>query len=339
MKIHQRTYAASAAGRILLAVLSMLTAGTVYAETGITVLNGIPGPEDIVIDNYHDFPRLLVSSTDRRYGAVAGEIYEVVIDTGLIRPLKRTGEPEGLVFNPHGLDIVEEEKGRILLYVITHWENNEGEKHAVVRYRVFPDRLFFERLYSDDLLASPNDLAALPDGTIYVSNDSSAGGGMFEMALGLKRSSVVYFNGEAWSVAAGKIAMANGIEAFPGVVYVSATRENRVYAFDRRTSGELTEKRVLARIKGPDNISVWGEYLIVAGHAKTIALARHLSASGNPPPSPTAIHSINRRTGETRLEFSDAGNIISAGSVGVVFDGHLYVGQIMDPFVVSLRLE
>ena len=303
------------------------------------MIHGIPGPEDMVVDSSNSVPRLLVSSTDRRLGGTPGEIYEVMLDSGTVRALTRAGEPDDFVFHPHGIDIVEDEKSEVILYVIIHWQEGGGEKHAIVRYRVMPDALLFQRLYTDELLVSPNDLSVLPDGRIYVSNDSSGKGGMFETIIGLKRSTLLYFDGEQWSVAADRIAMANGIVAFQDSVYLSATRENRVYRFRRERSGRLVEKEAVARIKGPDNISVWNGYLIVAGHRKSLALARHLGASKNPPESPTTLYQIDMDTKNVQILFSDDGSTISAGSVGVHYDGNIYIGQIMDPFIVSVPIE
>ena len=317
----------------------LFLAAALLADPGFSRYGDIPGPEDMVLDPSQGTPRLLVSSSDRRFGEAAGEIYEISTDSGSVRPIPRLGEPGGFVFDPHGLDLTLEDTGEYLLYAIIHWEEGEVEKHAVLRYRVLADALEFDRIFTDDLLVSPNDLAALPGGYIYVSNDSSGGGQMLETILGLKRSTVVYYDGASWSVAADRIAMANGIVASRDVVFVSATRENKVYAFSRNSAGDLYDKRVLAKIKGPDNITAFGESLIVAGHTRNIALARHLSASKNPPPSPTTIFTVSPTNGEVELLFEDNGDIISAGSVGVITGGELYIGQIMDPFVVSLPLN
>ena len=327
-------------GRTLLLILALLfLSADLWSTPEITSYRDIPGPEDMVLDPSQGSPRLLVSSSDRRYGEIPGEIYEISTDSGSVRPMARRGEPGGFIFDPHGLDLSLENNGEYLLYVITHWEEGEEEKHAVLRYRVLADVLEFDRIYKDDLLVSPNDLSALPGGLIYVSNDSSGGGKILETILGLKHSTVVYYDGASWSVSAERIAMANGIVAHPDVVYVSATRENKVYAFSRNGAGDLSDKRVLAKIKGPDNITAYGDTLIVAGHTKSIALSRHLSASKDPPSSPTSIFIIDPKNGEVGLLFENKGDLISAGSVGVITGGELYVGQIMDPFVISLPLD
>jgi len=324
--------------KTLFAVFFLFLMANLWAESGISKYDDIPGPEDMVLDTSQGSPRLLVSSSDRRHGLIPGQIYSVSVETGSVFSMPRQGEPGDFGFEPHGLDIVRANEDSCLLYVITHWVEGEAEKHAVLRYRILSDALEFDRIYTDDLLVSPNDLSALPGGEIYVSNDSSGRGKILETVLGLKCSTVVYYDGDSWSVAADRIAMANGIVANPEVVYVAATREHKVYAFTRDGSGVLSDKRVLAKIKGPDNITVYENNLIVAGHTKSIALSRHLSASANPPPCPTSLFIIDLESEEVEPLFNDNGEIISAGSVGIITGGELYIGQIMDPFIISLPL-
>ena len=48
---------------------------------------------------------------------------------------------------------------------------------------------------------------------------------------------------------------------------------------------------------------------------------------------------IDLETEEAGLIFKDNGEVISAGSVGIITGGELYIGQIMDPFIISLPLD
>ena len=159
-------------------------------------IEGIPGPEDIVVDTSGGVSRLLVSSSDRRGRGIPGEIFTVGCSTLEKTVLPRKGGPQGSTFNPHGLSLTLDESGRTLLYVINHASDKEGEKtiRSVLVYTVEPDRLVLEETLKSPLLTSPNDLFALPDGTVYVSNDSSAEGGLMELILGLKRSTVVRYD-------------------------------------------------------------------------------------------------------------------------------------------------
>ena len=337
----------------LLSCRSELGAIDSYESTRI---EGLPGPEDIVLDDLNPRPRLLISSTDRRHGEKRGQIYALDLRTDTVQILPRRGEPQGLSFHPHGIDLVRDMQGKAYLYVITHREEEpdkgrarpEGPAHAVVRYELFPDRLEFRQLYEDPLLVSPNDLSARPDGSIYVSNDSSKKGGLFELVFALKRSNVVYFNGSSWIIAASSLAMANGIVALDDRVYVAVTREHKTYQFTPRPDGSLGDKKILARVRGPDNLTLHkgdlrgdeggsDRVLLVAAHEKDMALMRHMSSSSKK--SPTAIYSVGLLNGAVTPVFKDNGSRISAGSVAVMSASRLYIGQIMDPFILGVQLK
>ncbi|MBW1710043.1 MAG: SMP-30/gluconolactonase/LRE family protein [Deltaproteobacteria bacterium] len=297
-------------------------------------ISSIPGPEDIVIDKWNNPPRLLVSSTDRRNPDNPGQIYAVDLKTSGVKPLPRQGEMNGLSFHPHGLDIIQDQNGRVLLYVITHRREGQGAKHAVLVYAVEPDRLVLKKILEDPLLISPNDLAGQPDGGIYVSNDRSAKGGMLELALKLKRSTIVYYDGfGTWSIAAERLAMANGLAIAGGKLFVAATREDAIFSFIIQPGGTLSNKRLFASVKGPDNFFVSGNNLLVGAHLNTLALMRH---SGNPEKkAPSVIYQIYLSSGDTQPLFTDDGTKISGASVGVLYGDILYIGQIFDDFILK----
>ena len=83
-------------------------------------INVGPGPEDIVLDTISTpHARILASCLQRRKGKPDyAEICEVYPDNDNYKILKRTNEPQGMVFHPHGFDLVKNRKGEILLYCI-----------------------------------------------------------------------------------------------------------------------------------------------------------------------------------------------------------------------------
>jgi sugar lactone lactonase YvrE len=297
---------------------------------------GIPGPEDLVLDGPD---RLLVSSQDRRTEPpLPGAVYALDMPSGEVAELPRIGEPEGLAFHPHGMDLVRGDDGILRLYVISHRPEDREPPHAIVVYRVLPDRLEFLELLEDPLLASPNDLAALPDGQLYVGNDRSAGGGLAEMILGLKKSTVVHYDGQgAWKVVADGLAYTNGIAVVGHRVIVAATRENAIYSFARLGDGSLTLKTRVARVPGPDNFFVAGNDLFVAVHPRPLAFVAH---ARNPArPSPSHVYRIDLATYEMELLFANDGRGISASSTGIWIDKTLWIGQVFEPFVVQAQVR
>ena len=290
------------------------------------------GPEDIVADNSAGYERLLISCTARRTDTEAyGEIEEYYPDQQSHRILKRKGEPEGLLFKPHGIYLARIDNIPYL-YVISH--NDEDHQHPVIRYMIEENQLVFNKLYSSPLLVSPNAITVFNNGSFLVCNDASKRGSRMEQILGLKKGSIVYYDGaDDWTIVADKLGMPAGINHLNNTVYVSAATENKIYQY-RFWDGQLSEKRVLCEAKGPDNIRFSDQDLLVACHLKTMKFVKHISDSENP--SPTVIYLCESSTGSLNLVFSNDGTLISAGSVAVELQNKIYIGQIFESFIVSI---
>jgi len=307
-----------------------LGAGAV--EDGEGAIEGLPGPEDVVLDG----ARLLVSSEDRRQpGPDSGAIFGVDLATHEVEELPRIGDPEGLSFHPHGIDLVTGDDGVKRLYVISHRREGEGADHAVVVYEVLPNGLSFLELLEDPHLTSPNDLAALPDGGIYVTNDRADADSWNEAVFALKKATVAYCDADRqWSVGAARLAMPNGIAIDGEHVIVALTRENAVIRFRRGDDGALVEREHLATLKGPDNLTVDGREVLVATHEK---MAKFMAHYRNPARrSPTRVYRISLDDGVVRRVYDDDGGTISAASVAVPHAGALYLGQVFEPFVLKV---
>ncbi len=318
---------------MLLALLAVAgPAGAGEAE-GSLAIEGIPGPEDLVLDG----DRLLVSSENRREPGSEGAIF--AIDLALLEPeeLPRIGEPQDLSFHPHGIDLVTGDDGVARLYVISHRREGEGAgpRHAVCVYEVLPHGLSFLERLEDPLLTSPNDLAALPDGGLYVTNDRANDQGYGEVILRQKRATVAYYDGAGtWSVAAGELGMPNGIAVDGDTVLVALTRENALLRFRRAADGSLGERERVARLVGPDNLTLVDGGVLVATHEKP---GRFLAHSRNPAKtSPTRVYRVDLESGEAALWYTDEGGTISAGSTAVLAGDQLYLGQVFDPFVLRV---
>ena len=297
----------------------------------------IPGPEDMDFDRWNN--RIIISSHDRRDTEKPGNIFALDPETGQIDILRRENEPTGYVFHPHGISIVKSDTEAILLYVIVHGEeSDDGTAHSIAVYEVSPDSLMLMELLEDSLLESPNDLAAYPDGRLYVSNDKSKDGGMFEMLLGLKKSSVVFYNGRGeWKRAATKLAMANGVAVDGDTVYVAATRDNSVFSYTAAADGSLSEKQRIAKVKGADNFYMQNNMLYIASHEKIFKLFAHFSKPEKH--SPSLVYGIDLATNQKERIFYNQGELISAVSVGIPYGDSLYLGQIFDPFVLKVTIK
>lgn len=311
------------------------------------------GPEDMALDTLSSkIPRLLVSCSERRErNPDFGEIFSVDISTGHSQLLPRKNNPENLVFRPHGIDMVKNIKGEILLYCISH--NEKKKEHSIIIYRVFPDRLEFREKLDSPLLVSPNDVAATPAGEIFVTNDSGKRGSIMEHLLKLKRANVVmyvennYFKnpgtGEweknpVWQVAAGKLSYANGVAAGSyRQIYVSTVRGNELISYKLNEKGNnFGAKKIIAKLKGLDNISLVNENeALVPAHLNQYAFLKHYKNAENL--SPSVVYKVNLQTGEMKVVYSNDGSQISGASTAILFNGKLYISQVFEPFLLECR--
>ena len=322
------------------------------------------GPEDLVLDTFLTEPRLLISCDARRPSEPQSSgIWSLNLASSITVELPRYGEPESLVFHPHGIDLVRQplpidvaapgdgalrpsqEEAVPLLYVISH--DDDRDVHSVLVYQVFADHLQYLRSWTDPLLNSPNALTVLDDGTLLVTNDSGKRGNRFEALFKRKKSTVVAWNARQnrWWVAAERLAYANGIVCRGNEVYVATTRQSRIFSY--RWDGEqLRDQRELARIPGADNLRWDGNDLLVAGHPSILAFVRHAgSAKKKSPvqvwriatapaaqPAPAALSAAPERI------YANDGSAISGAATALIWSGKLYLSQVFDPFVLVVEL-
>ncbi|MEA1876640.1 MAG: hypothetical protein U9N86_07225 [Bacteroidota bacterium] len=304
------------------------TAGQALKEQ---VIETGPGPEDLVVDSLTTYPRLLIATSSRRDGMKQyGEIEELKLNNLQHRILERRGEPSGISIGPHGIYLARL-NSKVYLYVISHDKKNNS--HGIIRYLVKQDYLLFDTVYIHPLLVSPNALTVFDDGSFLACNDATRHGNKTEQILGLKRANIIFYDGKKnYSVVADKLGMPAGINHRGQHVYVSCATENKIYKF-RFTEGQLSEKELLCKVKGPDNIRFIDSDILVACHLRMLKFLGHLNDSEKP--SPTTIFRINTETGRKEVVYSDAGTNISAGSVAAEYSGKLFIGQVFENFLIK----
>lgn len=311
------------------------------------------GPEDMVLDTLSSSgARILVSCSERRIrNADFGEIFSLDVSTGLAKILPRKNNPENLDFHPHGIDLVKNHDGEVLLYCISH--NEKQKEHSIIIYRVFPDKLEFQKKLDSPLLVSPNDVAATPSGEMFVTNDSGKRNAKLEHLFNLARASVVmyvennYFKDPStgqwkknpvWQLAASGLKYANGIAAGSyRQIYVSTVTGNQLLSYQLVEKGNgFGPKKVIAKLKGLDNISfVNPDEILVTSHPRLYRFIRHYK---NPEKkSPSVVYRVNLKTGKVNTIFSDDGSQISAASTAVLFNGKLFISQVFEPFILECR--
>lgn len=329
-----------------------------------------PGPEDMVLDSTSSSPRLLISCSQRRtdkkhpelYPAFA-EIMEYRFDGQEAKTLPRTGEPAGFVFDPHGIDIITV-KNETYLYVVNH--RDDINQHYIVQYVVQADKLVFKQQFTSAFMVSPNDCVAAPYGRVYVTNDSGKRNALGEKLFKKKRANVVMFDSLGnCSVVAEKLAYANGLYVdkdtvyTPGFdigpdteintkkmhydvvygLYVSTVQQKALFRYKANADGTLNVDTNIAPYFGYDNITRYGDELIVVAHPKPLKFLAHMKNAKKP--SPGITYAIKNRTKEptTRVLFADDGKRISCNSTGLIYKNRLYICQVFEPFILEVDLK
>jgi hypothetical protein len=304
-----------------------------FSQTNKIMLTG--GPEDISIDTITNpqSPRLLASCNSRRKDeAKASEIYTIDIKTEKAEKLKRIGEPKDFCFNPHGIDLVKV-KDSLILLVVNHCYTPYG--NSIVRYLVKADALYFLNKFTSPLFTSPNAVAGLPNGDYIVSNDASKHNAFDEMLFKLKKSTVVYCSGNDCNMAAGKVCYGNGLLILGDTVYQASTMPGEVYRYQLKDR-KLINKEVIVKAKGGDNLRQYGNEILVASHLKFGKFLSHMKNSKKI--SPTMIYAINPYTKSKRVIYYNKGEEISAASTAIIYRDKLYICQIFDNFVLSVKM-
>jgi arylesterase/paraoxonase len=306
-------------------------------------VSGIVGPEDITIH-----PRTgvaYISSYDRR--AVPrkpgrGAIYAYDLESSRPQLVNLTPDADS-DFRPHGIFLHVDEKSGDVLYVINH----SGGKHTIEVFD-FADGLLHKRMTLEDpLLVSPNDLAAVGRDRLYITNDHGHPEGFMrsiEEFGRLSLSNVVHFDGSQFSVAADRIAYANGINLSPDgrTVYVASPTGRAVHVYDRDPdSDRLSFVESIDTASGVDNIEVDRDgNLWIGSHPKLLQFMAH--AEDPAELSPSQVLRISRDS-EGRYAvnevYLDLGEQLSASSVAAVRGSRLLIGGIFDPRFLDCRFE
>ncbi|CAN5316305.1 hypothetical protein BH09BAC1_BH09BAC1_10190 [soil metagenome] len=304
-----------------------------------------PGTEDIVLDTLNGQQRLLISCSQRREGLPHfGEIVALNFNDNSKDTMKRTGEPSGLIFNPHGIDFIKAADGKLLLFVVNHEHLENKKKNSVLVYEVNGKTLAFQKQYQHKTIVSPNDVAGLPDGGFYVTNDSKRSnigfGWLMEKLFKVRTSRIAYCTayGECINANKKKLAYANGILIKGDRVYVAATQKKTLAEYARQADGTLKYIRNVAKINGLDNISLANEEaILIAAHPSSGKFLKH--ARNAEKLSPGIIYLVKPENGKHEPLYMTDGTSISGNSVAVAYQNTFYIGQVFEDWVLKVTIE
>ena len=237
----------------------------------------------------------------------------------------------------HGLSLYIDPAGKRSLFVINHPLNRGTDPELVEVFdEVEPGQFRHRETFASPLFNSPNDMAAVGPRQFYVANDKVLRGGLAAalQQLGIGASPLTYFDGTTARVVRDDIASAGGINvsADGSTLYVSETSAQRMRVLERNPSdGSVTEKARIAVPTSPDNVDVAADgSLWVTGHANTLKLIQHF-INGSPAPT-QVLRVVPDSSGGAVIDeiYLNAGEQISAGSVGVTYGKKLLIGSITD---------
>lgn len=306
-------------------------------------VSSIIGAEDMALE--HRTGLVFISSDDRRSvmegNPKQGAIFLLNLNSPSHRLFNLTRD-FGNEFHPHGISLVTNAIGRKRLFVVNH--RHDGQFIEVFDYE--NDLLQHVRSISGALLNSPNDVVGVDFERFYVTNDHgnrSAFGRKLEDYLRLSRANVLFYDGQNFSVAAGGIKYANGINVSRDgqYIYVAATTDGKILVYSREEgSGSLMFRYDIDLHSGVDNIDVDPQgNLWVAAHPKLLTFVAH---SKNPKLlSPSQVFHIVF-TGVSSYEVNevllDDGSHLSGSSVAVKHKNNLFVGSVFDDHVLVCLL-
>jgi arylesterase / paraoxonase len=304
------------------------------------IYRNMPGPEDLQVD--YATGNMFISSSNRRpseRGINNDGIYLLNLDSGKI-PVRLASNFEEN-FHPHGISLLRKDS---ILYIFAVNHNSNGD--FVESFRFQENSLKHLASYSSPEMCCPNDLVATDMDKFYVTNDHGSKGGIMRVLedyAKIPRSSVLYFNGESFSRAAGPLNYANGVNISPdgARLYVAATTGGLVEVYDINSDATLTEKEAIELSTGVDNIDIdEAGNLWIAAHPKLLDFVKHAKDSTKYSPSEVLKLTPTDKNGFKIEEiYLNDGSEISGSSTAVYYNNELFVGVVFNHTLLRASLS
>lgn len=306
------------------------------------VYTNMPGPEDMDLDDENAL--LFISSCDRRKNLKGQEtedgIYLLPLDSvGIPRKLATTFRGK---FHPHGISYLKSDS-IACLFVVNH--NTAGNFVEIFEFR--KDTLFHKKSISDDAMCCPNDVVAVDKDKFYVTNDHGTTKGFMrtlEEYLRIPLSSLLYYDGTAFSKAYGGLNYGNGVNISNDgkQLYLTTTTGQHLLTFSRNTkTGKLQLTDKLKLKTGVDNIDVDAQgNLWIGAHPKLLAFVAHAKDAQQLSPS-QVLKLIPDPTGSFSIQeiYLDDGKQLSGSSVAVNYENELFIGVVFESKLVRVLLN
>jgi arylesterase / paraoxonase len=311
-----------------------------FSGSVTTIYSNMPGPEDMQID--YSTGNMFISSSNRRptdEGVNNDGIYLLNFDSGSI-PVRLPSDFQG-AFHPHGISLLRIDSN-LYVFAVNHNENG----NFVESFRFRENSLEHLASYSAPEMCCPNDLVATDVDKFYVTNDHGSKGGfmpILEDFVRIPRSSLMYFNGESFSRAAGPYNYANGVNISKdrSKLYLATTTGASVVVYDINEDATLHQINTVDLGTGVDNIDIdeTGN-LWVGAHPKLLDFLSHANDSTAYSPS-QVIKLIPTDNNEFIIEeiYLNDGSEISGSSTAVYYHNELFVGVVFNHTLLRANLS
>ena len=308
----------------------------------LEMYTSIPGTEDIDIDR--DNGLLFISSTNRRENnSKTDGIY--------LLDLKKEGStPRKLIttysgdFHPHGISLYKQDS-TLYLHAVNHKDNGDFIEMFEFRNNILIHLLSI----SSEQMCCPNDVVAVGKFMCYITNDHGYPSGIkrtLEDYLKIPKAYILYYNGNTFSKAFEGLNYANGIDISPdgSLLYATHTTGQEMLTFQiDKSSGEISLLDRKDLNTGVDNIDVDADGNIWIGcHPKLFDFVAHAKDSTQYSPS-QVVRLIPGKEVHTEYHvdeiFLDDGKTISGSSVGLHYQGELFIGVVFDRKLMRINLD
>jgi arylesterase / paraoxonase len=284
-----------------------------------------PGPEDFEYDPA--YRRLIVASKPPVFVAIG--------DDGQLGAV--TDAVPGDTSNLHMVGISLTPDGR-LLYAINKKTNR------IDVFDVTEQALEYRHSLPRDprIRGKANEVFAVRENEVYVSNAQGSRLALIEALFRRPWANVLYFDGNGWREAAKGIRFGNGIQisADEKTLYVAGFQDRAIHVYARSSDGSLAETGLIPVGGSPDNLK-WEDdartRLLVASHPSQLRTFLHILTGGRTA-ARSEVRSVSVSPGDAapRVIYpapGQSGREINAASTAMLNGKHLYISQIVRPYL------
>lgn len=299
-------------------------------------IEGVVGTEDITVRRDKGWAYL--SSMDRRARMrgepLNGHIYRLSVATSTLTELVHDLNG-GL--QPHGISLFVDDSGQETLMVVNH-----ASGHSIEIFDVRGSKLEHRKTVRSDLLINPNDVHAVDSERFFTTNDHSFGPGFMRVVEDfsqLARGTLIAYDGEKASVVFEGLAYGNGVQgSLDGKsIYVSDTLGHKLRIFDREGM-QLKLRDTIKTGTGLDNIEIDDAgRLWIGAHPKLLNFAGHAGSAESRSPSQILRIDLSAEPVIEEIYLND-GDPLSGSAVGAVWQDHLLIGPVFEPFILDCKL-